>query len=34
MPCLLELFCGSKSVGKVFEKEGWDVISLDIEEKI
>jgi len=33
MPCLLELFCGSKSVGKVFEKEGWDVISLDIEKK-
>ena len=33
MPCLLELFCGSKSVGKVFEKEGWDVITLDIEKK-
>mgnify|MGYP003116516839 FL=1 len=30
---LLEIFCGTKSIGKVFEKNGWDVISVDIEEK-
>tara|TARA_R110002124_G_C8811557_1_gene503229 strand:+ start:164 stop:826 length:663 start_codon:yes stop_codon:yes gene_type:complete len=28
---LLELFCGTKSVGKVAEKEGYEVISLDFE---
>ena len=25
---LLELFCGTKSVGKVFEKLGYEIISL------
>ena len=30
---VLELFCGSKSVGKVFEKYKHEVISLDIEKK-
>ena len=30
---LVELFCGTKSVGKVFEKYGYEVISLDIEKK-
>jgi hypothetical protein len=32
-PRLLELFCGTKSVGKIAEKYGWDVISVDIEKK-
>jgi len=30
---LLEVFCGTKSVGKIFEKNDWEVISIDIEEK-
>jgi site-specific DNA-cytosine methylase len=30
---LLELFCGTKSVGKVFENEGYEVISLDYNKK-
>lgn len=30
---LLELFCGTKSVGKVFENEGYEVISLDYNAK-
>ena len=30
---VLELFCGTKSVGKVCEEKGYEVISLDIEKK-
>ena len=30
---LLEIFCGTKSMGKVFEKNDWEVISIDIEKK-
>ena len=33
MKKLLEIFCGTKSVGKVFEEHDWEVISLDIEKK-
>ena len=31
MPHLLELFAGTKSVGKVFEAAGWQVTSVDLE---
>ena len=30
---VLELFCGTKSVGKVCDKFGWKSISVDIDEK-
>ena len=30
---LLELFCGTKSVGDIFEKNGYEVISLDYNKK-
>lgn len=30
---LLELFCGTKSVGKVFSDDGYEVISLDYNKK-
>jgi len=33
MPRLLELFCGTKSVGNVFENNGYEVISLDYNAK-
>ena len=33
MPRLLELFCGTKSIGREFEAGGWDVTSVDVEPK-
>ena len=33
MPHLLELFCGTKSISKVFEQHGWTCTSLDFDPK-
>ena len=33
MPRLLELFCGTKSIGREFEAGGWTVTSVDVEPK-
>ena len=31
MPHLFEIFCGTKSIGKVFEARGWTTTSVDID---
>jgi hypothetical protein len=33
MPKLIELFCGTKSVSNVFKENGWDVFTIDINNK-
>ena len=30
MPTVLELFSGTKSIGRAFQRFGWDVISVDV----
>ena len=30
---LLEIFCGTKSISKIFEKNGWETYTVDIESK-
>ena len=34
MPVLLEPLCGTKSIGKVFDQHGYDVISVDMLDKL
>ena len=34
MPHLLELFCGTKSISKVFQRHGWTCITLDWDHKM
>ena len=33
MPVLLELFCGTKSSGKVFDQNGFDFVCVDMQSK-
>jgi len=30
---ILEIFCGTKSISKIFEKNGWETYTVDIESK-
>ena len=34
MPKMLDLFCGTKSMAKAFERAGWEVYTVDWEEKL
>ena len=33
MPKMLDLFCGTKSMAKAFEKAGWETYTVDWEAK-
>ena len=33
MPVLLDLFCGTKSISREFESQGWSAISVDMDPK-
>ena len=33
MPKMLDLFCGTKSMAKAFERAGWETYTVDWEEK-
>ena len=33
MPVLLGLFCGKQSIGQVFDRNGYDVVSVDMLDK-
>lgn len=33
MKKLLEIFCGTKSMSKIFEENGWETYTVDIDSK-